>query len=494
MPFSIEPAHKVKRQVRAVARERLDLAIDALARLESDVDTDVETTVHDVRKRCKEARAVARLVRSSIGTEFDRFNRQVRDAAMQLSSTRDAHALLATLDHLSNARDLTDDPDLIAVRSHQSETASAASSDLRPGDRRLRRAAELLVEARRGIRRWDVADDSSWLESGLRSAYRRGRRDLRRAESDSTDEHLHEWRKGVKTLWYQIRLIESAAPSVLTPLIARLDDLSDALGDDHDLAVLVEQLAAKPNRYGSKAQVEAATRHAREQQQELRRRAFRLGVTLFAESTGAFVERLTSYWLTAVTIGPELSTGGIAQLVADEQRHSPDAVEVGADGHLERERKFLVDEMPALSERGLELRQGYLAIDGTVSARVRDSGDDGCTLTVKSGRGAVRTEFEWPITAQQFEAAWGPTSGRRVRKTRYRVDLGTSLRHAAKEAIVDVFHDDLEGLVVVEVEFDSDAAMAAFTPPTWFGREVTDDPAYTNVALAVHGCPPAAKQ
>jgi adenylate cyclase len=36
----------------------------------------------------------------------------------------------------------------------------------------------------------------------------------------------------------------------------------------------------------------------------------------------------------------------------------------------------------------------------------------------------------------------------------------------------------------VEVEFDSEAAAGAFTPPAWFGPEITGHPRYSNRLLA----------
>ena len=42
----------------------------------------------------------------------------------------------------------------------------------------------------------------------------------------------------------------------------------------------------------------------------------------------------------------------------------------------------------------------------------------------------------------------------------------------------------MEGLMVVEVEFENEADAERFQKPEWFGREVTDDPAYTNAMLA----------
>ncbi len=129
------------------------------------------------------------------------------------------------------------------------------------------------------------------------------------------------------------------------------------------------------------------------------------------------------------------------------------------------------------------LRQGYLAIDRTVSVRVRDAAAGGRTLTIKAGRGPVRTELEWPISEQQFDAVWEQTGGRRVHKTRYRLPLGPNTIE------LDVFHDELNGFVLAEVEFDSDESMAGFEPPPWFGGEVTDDVSYTNASLAMDGLP-----
>ncbi len=59
------------------------------------------------------------------------------------------------------------------------------------------------------------------------------------------------------------------------------------------------------------------------------------------------------------------------------------------------------------------------------------------------------------------------------------------------DAELDVFAGTLTGLVLVEVEFDADDAMAAFEPPAWFGAEVTDDDRYSNASLAVDGMPNA---
>jgi CYTH domain-containing protein/CHAD domain-containing protein len=478
--YVLEPAAPVSREVKRVASERIAEAISILEHVEGAAAGDIEQAVHDVRKRCKEVRSVARLVRESIGAEFDRFNHLVRDAADTLAPIRDAHALLGTFDDLRATSDRHDDADLLRVREGQADAAHEATRTVHAGDPRITEAHRLLVEAHQRIGRWDLTGGFHPLAAGIENTYRSGRRALRRARTKPTDDRLHAWRTSVKHLWYQTRLIEQAAPSVLTPLIATLDDLAEALGDDHDLAVLIERLAADPDRFGGKRTVERARRLARAEQDELRRRAFRLGATIYTEPPSAFVERIRAYWDRAVRDGPELATGGIAELAADETPMAAHGRPDGAPSTLERERKFLVDTVPALSDPGTELRQGYLAIDGSVSVRVRDAGDEGCTLTVKAGRGAVRTELEFPLTPDQFAAAWEQTGGRRIHKTRHRLAFGDH------QVEIDVFLGDLTGLVLAEVEFESDASMTAFEPPAWFATEVTDDVAYTNASLAVN--------
>jgi len=218
----------------------------------------------------------------------------------------------------------------------------------------------------------------------------------------------------------------------------------------------------------------------------LRDAAFRAGATIYVESPDAFRRRMRGYWRLAVRRGPERPIGGIAALAdiaaqADTVPEAPD----GPRSTIERERKFLVEQIPPgldLSDR-VEIRQGYLATGTTSSIRVRDAGTEGCTLTFKAGGGAERTELEWPIDRNDFDAAWPHTDGKRITKTRHRI------AHAGRVIELDVFRGAHDGLVLAEVEFDSTEALHAFVAPEWFGTEVTDDGRYTNAALALDGLP-----
>lgn len=153
---------------------------------------------------------------------------------------------------------------------------------------------------------------------------------------------------------------------------------------------------------------------------------------------------------------------------------------------MEIERSFLIEHDPPVApERVEHIDQGYLAIDrdGT-EVRIRRRGND-MTLTVKSpDEGRSRVEEELELDAERFERLWPLTAGRRVEKDRQLVSLPGGLT-----AELDIYAGALAGLRVVEVEFASEPDAVEFTPPAWFGRELTDDGRYRNRELAVHGRP-----
>ena len=472
MGSSLDPGKRLQREVRRVAAERLDGAIEYLAQALIDPEhNDLEVAVHEARKRCKWSRGLARLVQPSLGDDFRWFDRTVRGAANQLSALRDEHAIMATFDALVATE--PDDLVLAAARRRQAEISAAATREaVASGDERIATALTMLAEARAASSRWTIRRPTDTIEAGINATYGRGRSALRRVRAEPTDQEIHEWRKAVKYLWYQVQLLRDAAPSVLGPLADELDVLAESLGNDHDLAVLVALLDARPGDNGTPSEVVHIRELARRRQDELRTAALRAGATIYAESPKAFAKRIVRYWTLTRDLGPE------AEPDDDE---SPRSV-------VERERKFLVEAVPddLVTSATVELRQGYLAADDGRSVRVRDAGSDGCTLTVKAGSGIERTELEWSITRQEFEAAWPHTDGQRIEKTRHLIPFGD---HVIE---LDVFGGALDGLVVAEVEFDSISAGDDFEPPTWFGRDVTDDGRYTNASLALHGLPDAA--
>lgn len=151
----------------------------------------------------------------------------------------------------------------------------------------------------------------------------------------------------------------------------------------------------------------------------------------------------------------------------------------------EIERKFLVNSLPDLSgAKKAVVRQGYLtAPEDSTELRLRQK-NDRYFLTLKGAGGLVRVERETEMSAEQFETFWPETEGRRVEKERY-----TNSLLDGREYELDIFQGALAPLRLVEVEFSSESEALGFTPPAWFGADVTEDKRYKNKNLAIDGVP-----
>jgi adenylate cyclase len=150
---------------------------------------------------------------------------------------------------------------------------------------------------------------------------------------------------------------------------------------------------------------------------------------------------------------------------------------------MEVERKFLVAEPPDLEGTDSdEIEQGYLAIGSDGEVRLRRKGD-ALLLTAKRGSGISREEGEVDLPADAFERLWPLTEGRRLHKRRHVIPLDEL------KIELDVYEGELEGLVVAEIEFDSESDAHGFEPPEWLGEEVTGDERYLNETLATSGRP-----
>lgn len=146
----------------------------------------------------------------------------------------------------------------------------------------------------------------------------------------------------------------------------------------------------------------------------------------------------------------------------------------------EIERKWLVDNPPELSrQKGAKIIQGYIAASPEGSEMRLRRKDERFFETVKTGSGLKRGEIEIELSRLQFRKLWPATQGRRLEKIRY------TLKWHRKSIELDIYQKKLAGLKVAEVEFKSRKQAEAFSPPEWFGKEVTEDEAYKNANLAL---------
>ena len=139
---------------------------------------------------------------------------------------------------------------------------------------------------------------------------------------------------------------------------------------------------------------------------------------------------------------------------------------------MEIERQFLVTVLPPLPNAYDKIRQGYVSLLPEI--RIRQIGDSNFTLTVKRGTGLVREEWETEISRKEFEnlAERLHPGTLMIEKSRYHIPLADGLI-----AELHIHEGHLTGFNYVEVADN-------FEPPSWFGREVTEDARFSYGTLA----------
>lgn len=145
----------------------------------------------------------------------------------------------------------------------------------------------------------------------------------------------------------------------------------------------------------------------------------------------------------------------------------------------EIERKFLVKDHSYRDNavECVEIVQGYVSTDPDCTVRVRIMGNK-AFLTIKNrNRGAVRDEWEYPVSIESARELLHRDAQGVIEKHRYKVP-------AMEKGLlweVDEFAGSLAPLVLAEIELPEATTEVAL--PTWVGKEVTGDARYYNSNL-----------
>jgi len=297
MAFQLKPAEHASKGILRNVRKQLEKAQKHLG-TEGDTprggNSDAEV-VGEVRKCFKKIRAALRLVREELGEDrYHEENYYFRDAARPLTQVRDAGILVETADQLRDQYPGAISPAAFAqirhallanqheVRRRVLEEHQALATARDAAARALARILDLQLER----------DGWAALEDGIRRVYRAGHRALARAAESSSVEHLHEWRKQTKYLWHQLQLLELTLTGPEKELVNATHQLSTLLGQDHDLAVLHQTLAADPTAYGGHRVLKGVLFLIDRRRHDLEKQAFALGRVVYQDSPCVFTRRI----------------------------------------------------------------------------------------------------------------------------------------------------------------------------------------------------------
>lgn len=234
--YHLTAGEPVATGVRAVAKDQLDRALGYI----DDEDVGGHESVHDSRKRCKKVRALLRLVRDDVPETYRATNTELRDIARLVADERDAAAHVEAHDLLAD--ELGEE---VLAPYGDVRAALVARRDgavLERIHQRLPEVRERLATVRWNVDGWELPDGDAVgvLRQGYQRTYRRARKRWQEAVEQPSSHVWHEWRKRVKYNRYHTNLLQQAWPSVMELREDLCHDLTDHLGDDHDLAELRE--------------------------------------------------------------------------------------------------------------------------------------------------------------------------------------------------------------------------------------------------------------
>lgn len=266
--------------------------------------------VHEMRKSMKRVRALLRLVRGEIGEQVYAFeDRSLAETARTLAEPRAATAMVLTLGvireiygeflaegtfedltmRLAARRDtihlrVMEDPNLTARVVRNLEKAYNRYSSW-PTDPDAWEAYGV------GIR-----DSFGAVAPGLQATYHRGRKEMVIAYTHPSADNFHQWRKRAKYLRHQMEFLAPLWPEVIVGMAMTLDRLGSLLGEDHDLAELIDLLHARPDYTPDLRERSLLLALVGQRRAELRLAAEILGRRIYAERPGSLTGRFGEYW------------------------------------------------------------------------------------------------------------------------------------------------------------------------------------------------------
>jgi CHAD domain-containing protein len=300
MSYRLTPGESLPQGAKRIALEQIEDALDQLLNPGDDIDK----SVHESRKCFKKLRGLLRLFRLEMGEKaYQRENRCFRDAGRLLSDLRDSAVRIKILDSLADSLGESVNTEGIAsLRKSFVIFYQATFHRVVEEENALSEAAEMVQLARHRVATWPIEQDTFVaVEGGLRKIYKRGRNRWHDACENQTTDNLHEWRKRVKYLWYSTRILQPIWPTPMEVLADEIHDLSDYLGDDHDLAGIRAMLTHEETLVVNDTFRDALLAQIENERSELQRRALRQGKRIYTEAPNNFVHRLRGYWLATLT-------------------------------------------------------------------------------------------------------------------------------------------------------------------------------------------------
>lgn len=250
-----------------------------------------DESIHQTRKKLKRARATLRILRDKVGQSVYAYeNAELRDAAKPLGGVRDARVALDALENLcAHEKKGVQQALILRLRRALQKSRRDLHRELqRTGNRET--SARSIDAAAQRIEKWRIPSDGpATVLAGIARVYRKGCKALGRAQSDCSDQNLHESRKQAKYTGHAVEIFNSRKTHYLAHWIKRAESMAEKLGADHDLVILQNSIAKLSAGGAAYRGLLAAIERRRK---KLQRKALKQGRRLYQSKARDFIGRL----------------------------------------------------------------------------------------------------------------------------------------------------------------------------------------------------------
>lgn len=293
MAFALRPGIDLGEEIRRVGLEQTARAIAEIS------STDAQLFgIHESRKCLKRLRALLRFARPGmVPARFTEQDCRIRDIGRTLSATRDWQAMVESLEKLEGHFGSGWNSQLLGG------LRAAFQGRCQHGDiamARLREEATQALGTVQGrLEALDLKSSRLSVAAGAEPVYARAQKGLKRAYAKGDADAFHAWRRDAQRHWRHMQLLAAAWPEEMSLRIATARALSQCLGDDHDIHILLGHVRKIGPDLAPWREMERFYDGCIERQNGLRLAARNHGRLLFAERPGDFVRRLDRYWRVA---------------------------------------------------------------------------------------------------------------------------------------------------------------------------------------------------
>ena len=291
MAFKLKLREPLSDGLKRVFREEIDSAL----KLCHHPAKERGVTVHEVRKHLKKLRAAMRIATAQVGKNCHACeDRCVREIGRLVSDLRDAQVRLQTFTDLRDKAGKKSKKPVFPRTKEllllERESFSAAFAGWQT------QAIPQLERVKTRLMDWPL-EGLTWKQicGAVAKIYKRGQRGLAQTIHDQVPENFHEWRKRVKDIWYQLRILQPLNRVVLEEMDHDAEVLGELLGREHDFDFLLARLEKESGDEALAGELAQLQKLITKRCKRLRRDALELGRRFYAEPSKAFAKRISIF-------------------------------------------------------------------------------------------------------------------------------------------------------------------------------------------------------